>query len=48
MYGDKLKIVMVLDETLGPGYLANAAACIASGLFDNEKDLLGSIFTIII
>lgn len=32
---------MVLNEELNPGLLANAAACIASGLFNEEKDLLG-------
>lgn len=36
-----MKIAIALDETLGPGFLANAAACIASGLFNNGKDLLG-------
>ena len=36
-----MKIVIVLNENLGTGYLANAAACIASGLFNHEKDLLG-------
>ena len=36
-----MRIAIALNENLGVGYLANAAACIASGLFDNEKDLLG-------
>ena len=36
-----MKIAIALNENLGPGFLANAAACIASGLFDGEKDLLG-------
>ena len=36
-----MKIAIALDENPGPGFLANAAACIASGLFDGEKDLLG-------
>jgi len=36
-----MKIVIALNENLGPGFLSNAAACIASGLFDGEKDLLG-------
>lgn len=31
----------MLDENLGAGMLANSAACIASGLFNGEKDLLG-------
>jgi hypothetical protein len=36
-----MKIVIALDEGLGPGYLANAAACVASGLFYSEEALLG-------
>ncbi len=36
-----MKIAIVLTETLGPGYLANAAACIASGLFNGEQNILG-------
>jgi len=36
-----MKIVIALDESLGPGFLANAAACITSGLFNNGTDLLG-------
>jgi len=36
-----MKIGIVLNESLGPGHLANAAACIASGLFNNEENLLG-------
>lgn len=36
-----MKIAIVLNEQLGPGFLANAAACIASGLFNNEENLLG-------
>ena len=36
-----MRIVIALNENLGPGFLANAAACIASGLFDGENDLLG-------
>ena len=36
-----MKIAIALNENLGPGLLANAAACIASGLFDKESDLLG-------
>ena len=38
---DKMKIAIALNENLGNGFLSNAAACIASGLFGNEKDLLG-------
>ena len=36
-----MKIAIALDDTLGQGFLANASACIASGLFNNEEDLLG-------
>jgi hypothetical protein len=36
-----MRIAMALDETIGPGFLANASACIASGLFNQEKDILG-------
>ncbi len=36
-----MKIAIVLNEKLGPGLLANAAACITSGLFNKEADLLG-------
>ncbi|MBI5228234.1 DUF2000 domain-containing protein [Candidatus Micrarchaeota archaeon] len=36
-----MKIAIVLNENLGPGFLANAAACIASGLFNKEENLLG-------
>jgi hypothetical protein len=36
-----MRIAMVFDEKLGPGLLANAAACIASGLFNEENGLLG-------
>jgi len=36
-----MKAAIVLDESLGPGFLANAAACILSGLFDGEEDILG-------
>ncbi len=35
------KIAIALDESLGPGFLANAAACIASGLFNDSNELLG-------
>ncbi|MDP3881962.1 MAG: DUF2000 domain-containing protein [Nanoarchaeota archaeon] len=37
-----MKIAIALDETLGQGFLANASACIASGLFHNEQDLIGT------
>lgn len=36
-----MRIAIVVDETYGAGYLVNASACIASGLFEGEKDLLG-------
>lgn len=36
-----MKIAIVLKEDLGIGFAANAAACIASGLFSGEKELLG-------
>lgn len=36
-----MKIAVVLNEDLGPGFLANGAACIASGLFNGEQGLLG-------
>ena len=36
-----MKIAIILDENVGNGFLANAAACIASGLFQGEEDLLG-------
>ncbi|MDO8553761.1 MAG: DUF2000 domain-containing protein [Candidatus Micrarchaeota archaeon] len=36
-----MKIAIVLNETLGSGYLVNAAACIASGLFNGEQNILG-------
>src|SRR3989339_2046503 len=36
-----MKIAIILDENMGNGFLANAAACIASGLFQGEEDLLG-------
>lgn len=37
----EMKIAMVFDEKRGVGHLINAAACIASGLFTQEKGLLG-------
>lgn len=36
-----MKISIVVDETLSPAFLANATACVASGLFYGEQDLLG-------
>lgn len=36
-----MKIAIALNENMGVGFLSNAAACIASGLFNNENDLLG-------
>lgn len=36
-----MRIAIALDENLGHGFMANAAACIASGLFNNGGDLLG-------
>ena len=36
-----MKIVITLNDELGKGHLANAAACIASGLFNKEDGILG-------
>lgn len=36
-----IRIAIVLKENLATGLLANAAACIASGLFHGEEGLLG-------
>ena len=36
-----MKIAIVFNEELGKGHLANAAACIASGLFNKEDEILG-------
>ena len=36
-----MKIAIALDDAIGQGFLANASACIASGLFNNEEDVLG-------
>ncbi len=36
-----MKSVIVLKSDLGPGVLANAAACIASGLFRQQEDAYG-------
>ena len=37
-----MKIAIALEDSIGPGFLANASACIVSGLFDKEENLLGS------
>ena len=36
-----MKAATLLDENLPQGLMANASACIISGLFDGEKDVLG-------
>ncbi len=36
-----MKAAIILDSQLGPGLLANASACITSGLFHNEIELYG-------
>jgi hypothetical protein len=36
-----MKIAMIIDDGLEKAMFANAAACMASGLFNEEKDLLG-------
>ncbi len=36
-----MKAAIVLDETLPAGLLANAAACITTGIFKDEPDALG-------
>ncbi len=36
-----MKAAIVLDEKLPPGLLANAAACITTGIFRNEEAALG-------
>ena len=36
-----MKSAIVVNESLGPGFLANAAACITSGLFQGEVEILG-------
>ncbi len=35
------KAAIILDETLPAGLLANTAACIVTGLFHDEDDVLG-------
>lgn len=35
------KAAIVINEKLNAGLLANAAACITSGLFNNEEEVLG-------
>ncbi|MBI1813139.1 DUF2000 domain-containing protein [Candidatus Peregrinibacteria bacterium] len=37
-----MEAAIVLDEQLGPGYLANAAACIATGIFREAGDVYGA------
>jgi len=36
-----MKSVIVLKDSLAPGFLANAAACIASGLFRQQEEAYG-------
>ena len=36
-----MKSVIVLKSELGPGFLANAAACIATGLFRQQEEAYG-------
>ena len=36
-----MKSSIVLRSDLGPGFLANASACIASGLFNRQEDAYG-------
>ena len=36
-----MKIAIVVNENLGVGFLTNASACIASGLFYNEENVIG-------
>lgn len=37
-----MKSAIVLDETLPPGLLANAAACITTGIFRGAEEALGA------
>ena len=37
-----MRISIVVDESLEFGFIANATACVSSGLFNEEKDLIGS------
>ena len=37
-----MKAAIVLDETLPAGLLANAAACIATGIFSGETEPMGA------
>ena len=37
----RMKIAIVLNENQGFGILANATACIASGLFYKEENIIG-------
>ena len=36
-----MKIIIALPEKMNPGLLANAAACITTGLFNGESNLMG-------
>ena len=36
-----MKAAIVVNENLGVGFLTNAAACIASGLFYNQENVIG-------
>ena len=36
-----MRIAIVVNENLGVGFLTNAAACIASGLFYKEENIIG-------
>lgn len=36
-----MKASIVVNETLGIGFIANAVACVTSGLFNGENDLIG-------
>ena len=38
-----MRIAITLNEELGVGLLANAAACISSGLFADQKGLCGRV-----
>ena len=35
------KIAIVVDDTIGSGFMANSVACISSGLFKNKDELYG-------
>ena len=36
-----MRAAIVLDESMGPGLLANATACITTGLFNGRSEALG-------